>query len=653
MQKKKLEPIPGKESDKDGAVLRTIIEPPVSSNGTEASPGISNEKSPPTSKGMARRIAMRKKKMADDAAMLSEELQAGAETNSVVLNKISDRVVEMEHHIVGSNEAANLNLEAAAAGSRASSSFQQKAKNTGQVLTTLTLITHSILADIQLFKQLTERLSRVSSRSVKYMQYLTGEGEEMADTASKIHEYADEINVLAFNMTLESSRIGDEAAAIAVVAKQFHKISEQSESTALEIQRRQLEFKSAITSVADKVSTLERDSNAHSAASSRLASEVSNFIDKMRELQDNYSRVQQLADKTEEMLNGFSKNSEKIRSGSEEMSTTITEISAGVHEQNAAMAEIVGRTAQMSEMNVEYRQTGDAGVIDVIVGHMSELYNGIRQIQITIHQIVDSIHQVAASASEQQSLSVVSRDAVQEITATGEQTLEILTANQEFVGTLTNGLGEAQETIGVILKEIEQYEEKGEDILDRMDELRSELDAIEQALNRLRDHSAVMVTTGLSGEIEAVRLGRSGEMFSTISREVSDLGERSSAATRKALLAAGRAKERIDLIKRSVFDVGEIVRTGSEQRRLAESNLKKVAGETRVLLESADESVDFMRETLTSFNQLASRMIKLSEAAGLVVSQSSETMEFVRGQVEAFDDLAETLAAFSEHSEEE
>ncbi|MBU2550525.1 MAG: methyl-accepting chemotaxis protein [Proteobacteria bacterium] len=653
MQKKKLEPIPGQESDRDGAGPRPPTEHPGRTALPETPPGASIEDSPLVSKGMARRMAMRKKKMAEDAALLSEELQAGTEANAVVLTKISDRVVEMEHHIVGSNEAANLNLDAATNGRRVAASFQQKAKTTGQVLTTLTLITHSILADIQLFKQLTERLSGVSSRSVRYMQYLTGEGAEMAEAASKIHDYADEINVLAFNMTLESSRIGDEAAAIAVVAKQFHKISEQSESAALEIQKHQLDFKSAINRVADLVTTLERDSKTHSADSSRLASEVGHFVDKMRELQDNYNRVQQLADKTEEMLNSFSMNSEKIRSGSEEMSTTITEISAGVHEQTAAMAEIARRTAQMNDMNAEYRKTGEAGVIDAIVGHMTELYNGIRQIQITIHQIVDSIHQVAASASEQQSLSLVSRDSLREITATGDQTLEILSANQESVSTLTRGMGDAQTTIATILKEIEQYEKKGEDILDRMDGLRTDLDAIEQALNRLRDHSAVMVTTGLSGEIEAVRLGQAGEMFSTISREVSELGEQSSAATRKALLAAGRAKERIDLIKRSVFDVGEIVRTGSEQRRLAESNLKKVAGEAAILLESADESVDSMRETLSNMLQMSNRMTKLNEAAGLVVAQSSETMEFVREQVEAFDDLAETLAAFSEQTEDE
>ena len=642
--KKKLEPLPGTE--------RTSENQTVVSDATSRTGATPIDDRSATTRARERRQALRKRKLAEDAVLVSAELRGSIQSASDALQQISDRVVEIEQNIVGSNEAAAAILEATDGARKIAESFRTTADGMGQVLSALSMITHGVLSDVQGFKQLTDRLKGVSTRAARYMQHLSDAGGNISSGAAKSHEHADEINVLAFNMRLESSRIGDEAAAISVVAKHFHRITRQAEEAVVLVQKHQGGFDAAIDSSAAAVTDLKADAETQNTASSELAVSIGDFIEQMRRLREKSGSVELLADAIHEKLGAFAGKAKTIRRGSEEMAGSISEISAGIHEQSAAMVEIANRANNLEALGAEFKDKESADAIDAINTHMIESDKGIQQIRTTIHQAVDAIHQIAASAAEQQALSAASMEQLQAIGETNEDVRSAILDAQQGVDELTTQLEKAQGTIGSVLEAIDGLEGQGGEILERMDELRRELDGISQALGRLLDYSMMIATTGFSGEIEAARLGDAGEMFLQISSEVSELGDRSSDIARDALWSASNARDRIDLIKRSVFDVGEILRTTSEQRSSAKENLAKVASETMTLLENTNQSAAFIKRVHESFEQMTNRMGKLTAAADRVVSQSSETMEFLRQQVETFDDLGETIAAFTELTDE-
>jgi len=641
--KKKLEPLPGTERQDEALAVGGVPTGdsfPAHAGGDDGSALI---------KAKDRRLALRKKKLAEDAVLISEELRASTATASRALAEISERVVAMEHDTVGSGEAASAIIEAADAGRDVAESFRNKATSTGQALSTLSMITHGILGDVQGFKQLTDRLTRVNDRTARYMSHLRSKGEQIAGEVAKAHEYADEINVLAFNMRLETSRIGDEAAAISVVAKHFHSITKQAEEAATQIQQHQLGFNALIEQVATAVASLQREATQQREASSQLVLEVGKSIEQMRSLQEMGGNVRTLAGEVDEILTEFGRNAGEIRRGLEEVASSITEISAGIHEQSASMAEIAGRAAKLDALGADFKQNGSVESIEAINKHMVEGGRGIQLIRTTIHQSVDAIHQIAAAAAQQQTLSLGCSEQLGQISALGDGIQGALVDTQQAVEQLTAGLVAGRKTVAEVLAVIAGYDEKSDTILGHMDGLRETLDGIEQALGRLLDYSMVITTTGFSGEIEAARLGADGEMFASISSDVSLLGDLSASVARKALTTTASAKERIDLLKRSVFDVGEIVRTTSEQRRAAEVNLMRVATETQILLDGTNESVALIEHVQESFMHMATRMEGLTTAADRVVDGTSETMAFVRQQVELFDELGATVAAFSEH----
>ena len=640
--RKKLEPLPGMEHE--GNSITSGVVPDGES--IPSLPRAEERTAPSTARD--RRLALRKRKLAEDAVLISEELRSSTELASRSLVEVSERVIMMEHDTVVSSEAASAILDTAVDGRNVAESFRNKAGSTGQVLTTLSMITHGILADVQGFKQLGDRLTGVTERAVRYMSHLGAKGEQIAIEAANAHEYADEINVLSFNMHLETSRIGDEAAAITVVAKRFLSITRQAEDAVTQIQQHQSDFDATIEQLDGAVAALQRKAQQQSSSSSQLVGEIGQSIEKMRTLQAMSANVQKLSGEVDELLAAYSKNAAKIRQGLEEMASSIAEISAGIHEQTASMTEIARRAAKLDELSTEFKQHGSVDSIEAINAHMMESNKGIQQIRITIHQIVDSIHQIAASSTQQQTLSHTCSEQLKKISTLGDATNDALVETFAAVETLTAGLVAGRRTIGEVLSTIAGYNEEGNTILNHLDNLLDELEGIEQSLGRLLDYSMMISTTGFSGEIEAARLGGSGEMLSSISGDVSQLGDLSASVARKALWTAGNAKERIDLLKRSVFDIGEIVRTTSEQRQAAETNLKKVASETEKLLEGTRESVVFIERVRKSFNQMAVRMDDLTAAADRVVTRTSETMEFVQRQVEVFDELAETVAAFSE-----
>ena len=642
--KKKLEPLPGTERQSEPG---PVVVMPDSSPTT-----VAVDEGTALSKAKERRLALRKKKLAEDAVLISEELRTSTATASRALDDISSRILTMEQDTVGSSEAASAIIEVAETGREVAESFRNKAGSTGQALSTLSMITHGILGDVQEFKQLTDRITRVNDRGVRYMNHLSSKGEQITAEVAKAHEYADEINVLAFNMRLETSRIGDEAAAITVVAKHFHSITRQAEEAATQIQQHQVRLNSSIEEVAGSVASLQQEAQGQSAAASQLVSDIGASIEQMRGLQDMGGEVQRLSGEVDELLAEFGRNTGKIRGGLEEMASSISEISAGIHEQNASMAEIAGRAAKLDALSADFKQQGSVESIEAINTHMLEGGRGIHLIRTTVHQIVDAIHQIAASAAQQQTLSEESSQQLAKINEIGGGIRDALLETQQAVERLTAGLLSGRKTFSEILAAIAGYEKKGDTILGHMDDLRDELEGIEQALGRLLDYSMMITTTGFSGEIEAARLDSAGEMFASISSEVSQLGDLSAGVARKALSTAAGAKERIDLLKRSVFDVGEIVRTTSEQRRAAEANLHKVTSETEVLLDGTNESVALIVQVMGSFKQMAKRMDDLTSAADSVVSGTSETMEFARQQVELFDELGATVAAFSEHVDE-
>ncbi|MGD9210693.1 MAG: methyl-accepting chemotaxis protein [Desulfobacteraceae bacterium] len=598
-------------------------------------------------RGSARRLAIRKKKLAEDAIAISEELQAETKENAVNLSSITDRIAEMEQHIVGSNEAAERNLNAAKAGTALSETFQQQSSDMEQVLTDFAMVLLKVQGDIQGFMQVTDRLVEVSNRIRRYMTYLAEDGKRISATAEKVLIYADEIKVLSFNVTLESDRIGDKAAAVAVVAGHFQTLSQQAVEAASEIQQFQTQFDSQISTLSESLATLDQAARKHSKDSAELAERLGNYIENTKQIQKTNTKVQHLAAQIQQNLELFSTESRKIRDGIEEMSSSVAEISAGLYEQNAAMSEIATRGSGIAAMSVEYRQSSSEEAIDTINQYMTELNSGIQQTRNTIHQIVEAIYQIASSASAQQVLSQSSGDILQHVLSVSSTTSEHTAENRTSVEELTYGLTESKERITGVLEAFDHNDKMSNDITTFLDDLRKSVDLIEISLHRLQNISISITTMGFSGEVEAARIGYEGEGFSSISREIYKLGELSTSLTLNALQTDRRAQERIRLLKESIANVSSIVRSEAEQRRTAQGNLDSIAKSATELSKKTTRYMDVMQESHESFNQMFERMSTLQQSAETLVHQSSETMEFARAHRDSVDELAETVAAFS------
>src|SRR5699024_5724282 len=135
--------------------------------------------------------------------------------------------------------------------------------------------------------------------------------EEINEITDIITNIADQTNLLALNASIEAARAGEAGSGFAVVADEIRKLSEQTASSALDINH--------------LISNIQEETNVAVVTVERSKTDVDEGMQFITQLRDDFESMFSFLDDIHNQMTDLSALSEEMSAGAEEVSTAVDE----------------------------------------------------------------------------------------------------------------------------------------------------------------------------------------------------------------------------------------------------------------------------------------------------------------------------------------
>lgn len=233
----------------------------------------------------------------------------------------TNMVEETNSLIEGVAETAEMQLTAT---QESATSIQEMATGTQRIAEIATEVTE-FSRDIQqradlgedLLEQSVSQMTNIEQSTLgmtEVMDELKGTSEEVTQITQMITDISEQTNLLALNASIEAARAGEAGQGFAVVADEIRNLSEQTATSASEINR-------LINNIQDDTTTAVRSTNEN-------RNDVEKGIELMTTLKSDFQIIFESLDDIHEQMNDLSALAEQMSAGTEEVSAAVEEMSA-------------------------------------------------------------------------------------------------------------------------------------------------------------------------------------------------------------------------------------------------------------------------------------------------------------------------------------
>lgn len=246
-------------------------------------------------------------------AATMEEIAAGTETQS---NSAMDLASAMQ---VYAEEVSNANDH----GEKIQESSQEVLK-----------ITKEGSQLMQSSKKQMEKIDNIVRESVKKVEALETQTQEISKLVAMIQEIADQTNLLALNAAIEAARAGEHGAGFAVVAEEVRKLAEQ--------------VSVSVTDITEIVENIQNESSIVTNTLQTGYEEVAQGKNEIETTSEKFNEINCAVNKMVENIQSISSSLASIAANNEEMNSAIEEIAAVSEESAAGVEETTASTEQTS-----------------------------------------------------------------------------------------------------------------------------------------------------------------------------------------------------------------------------------------------------------------------------------------------------------------
>lgn len=272
------------------------------------------------------------------------------------------------------------------------------------------------------------------------------------------------------------------------------------------------------------------------------------------------------------------------------------------------------------------------------IGKMS---TGVAKFLTTMHDMIDSIHNVSDKLHQQSQSSLEISDKMHEASTTQSESMQQLNETVEQLSASVNDIAEHATTLaGVVADTCEdgsQVESKMKETVDISQKGRTDMNQVNTAMHDINES-----ITSLKAAIDKV--GSASEEITNITAVIADIAEETNLLSLNASIEAARAGENGKGFAVVATQIGKLAQTSAESVHTIEGLIQQINGYVADCVTQANVSVGNIGES----SQLITVALETFDSIFNNIAAANELVESMVAKVSKVDDVATNVAAISE-----
>lgn len=285
------------------------------------------------------------------------------------------------------------------------------------------------------------------------------------------------------------------------------------------------------------------------------------------------------------------------------------------------------------DFTVEVRTAGN--------DEIGKMGTGVAKFLTTMHDMIDSIHNVSDKLHQQSQSSLEISDKMREASTTQSESMQQLNETVEQLSASVNDIAEHATTLaGVVADTREdgsQVESKMKETVDISQKGRTDMNQVNTAMHDINES-----ITSLKAAIDKV--GSASEEITNITAVIADIAEETNLLSLNASIEAARAGENGKGFAVVATQIGKLAQTSAESVHTIEGLIQQINGYVADCVTQANVSVGNIGES----SQLITVALETFDSIFNNIAAANELVESMVAKVGKVDDVATNVAAISE-----